>query len=101
MGVQQHCEGVAHNAFTLLASFGDLISRKDHTNAPNVWRIPIRIGHFSAVWFEPVQVFDFRSVDWAALKKLSPPEDGLGFSQAHHLAREVEQSALLGGEIPI
>jgi hypothetical protein len=101
MGVQQDCEGIADNAFTPLVSFGDLISWEDHTNAPDVRSIPIRIGHLSAIGFEPVEIFDFRPVDGAALKKMSPPEDRLGFSQVQHLTREVEQSALFVGELPI
>src|SRR4029453_6624937 len=101
MGVQQNCEGIADNRFTLLAGFGDLISWKNHTNASKARSIPIQVRHLSPVGIKPVQVFDFRSVDRTALKKMSPPENRLGFSQAHHLACEVEQPALFGGKIPI
>src|SRR4029453_5630075 len=91
MGVQQNCEGIADNRFTLLAGFGDLISWKNHTNASKARSIPIRVRHLSPVGLKPVQGFDFRSVDRTALKKMAPPENRLGFSQPHPLACEPGQ----------
>lgn len=101
MCVEQNCERIAEDAFALVTRFADLVPWKNHANASRVRLIPIRVAHFSAVGFEPVEIFDFRSVDRATLKKMSPPKDRFGFSQTKHLAHEVEQLSLFSGESPI
>ena len=63
--------------------------------------IPIGIGHLGAVGFDPVEVFDVRAVDGAALEKMAAAEDRLRLAQAQQLAREIEQRALFGGELPV
>ena len=89
------------DALALLVRLGDLIARQDHPEAAHMPGIPIRFGHLGAVRFEPVKIFDFRSVNRPAVEEVAPPKDRLRLAQAQQLAGKIEEGALFSGEIPI
>jgi hypothetical protein len=97
VSVEKDGEGIADDSLAMISNLGNLITDRTHAKTPCKARRPIPIGHLGPIGLEPVEVFDFRAVNRATLKKMAPAEDRLRFAQVNEVTHKSEQRGAVIG----
>src|SRR5262245_33504980 len=88
--IKQDGKGITDNSLPLIAHLGDLIARQHHADGTTVSGMPVGLGHFITVGFDPVEILNISAINWPALEKITAPKDRLCLTQAQQIARKRE-----------